>query len=203
MKRRPWLGGPVLSCCLLALAWAPAEALVIPADTGGSLAAPGIFEVSGTHRFATLPITSPAALGDPTQVPSAAFSPGPGDPTLTPVSARWNEGRPGVLGPNGGGAVSGEGAYRESSSGAPAGALMGIRTAGSGPLDPADRFGTLSALPPSGLGEIPPVSSQPSTSLSRRHEAPYLPAPMLATLWLLGSGLAALGGLAWRRRHRG
>lgn len=59
---------------------------------------------------------------------------------------------------------------------------------------------TLSGLPPSGLGEITSVSFQYGTSLSEPNVSPV---PEPATLWLLGSGLAALGGLAWRRTRRG
>jgi len=62
----------------------------------------------------------------------------------------------------------------------------------------AVRF-TLTGLPPSGLGDITNVSFQYGTSLAEPNVSPV---PEPATLVLLGSGLAALGGLAWRKRRR-
>jgi hypothetical protein len=92
MASSTWLGGTVLSVCLLALACPKAEALLFSADNGGTLAAAVTFEASGTELVVTLTNTSPADVVNPAQVLTGVFFTLAGDPTLIPVSAMLNDG---------------------------------------------------------------------------------------------------------------
>lgn len=114
----------------LALAATPARAVPVTFSGGtGSLSALATFDESGANLIITLSNTSSADVTGASQVLTSLFFSITGNPALTPSSARLAVGSTVPNGPDGGGNVGGEWAYRSSLSGAPS--IRGFRAPGS------------------------------------------------------------------------
>ena len=117
----------------------------------GNLSASVDFTVNGTILEITLTNTSTFDVLVPADILTAVFFTLDGDPTLTRDSAVLASGSTVFYGPDGGGDVGGEWAYKDGLSGAPLGADEGISSAGFGLFGPSDRFpGSNLQGPPNG-----------------------------------------------------
>jgi PEP-CTERM motif len=108
--------------------------------TDGSLNASATFDVSGADLVITLTNTSTSDVLLPSDILTAVFFTIEGDPSLTPVSAILGDSSRVLFGPDGGGNVGGEWAYKNGLSGASLGADQGIGAAGFGLFGPQDLF---------------------------------------------------------------
>lgn len=118
-----------------------AQAGLIRTATTGDLAAAAEFDVDGSDLVVRLSNISSADVMNPAQILTAMFFDISGGPVaLTPVSAMLAPGSAVHFGPDGGGNVSGEWAYRSALVGAPWGSAYGISSAGFGLFGPPDLF---------------------------------------------------------------
>ncbi len=126
----------VLFACLFLIA-SPASAFVVSdgggtvfigADNSAGLSASATFSLSGGNLTVVLTNTSADVLNPSAVLTAFFFNSSIG---LTPVSAELN-GSTVFFGPNGGGDVGGEWAYKSGLAGAPGGATQGISSTGFG-----------------------------------------------------------------------
>jgi hypothetical protein len=132
-----------ISACALALCASAVSANAgIIAGFSGDRAAKAEFTAIGTQLTVRLTNTSTNDVLDPTRILTAVFFNITGGPvTLTPVSGALSGGSVVLFGPNGGGNVGGEFAYRSNITTGPAAGLNhGISSAGFGIFGPGDRF---------------------------------------------------------------
>lgn len=120
---------------------AAAPAGMIRTATIGELAASADFVVDGTTLRVRLSNISSADVTIPAHILTGMFFDIEGGPvSLTPVSAMLAEGSSVYYGPDGGGNLSGEWAYRSALVGAPWGSAYGISSSGLGLFGPPDLF---------------------------------------------------------------
>ena len=132
-----------ISACALAVAASAFSANAgIIAGISGDRAAKAEFTAIGTQPTVRLTNTSTNDVMDPTRILTAVFFNISGGPVaLTPVSGVLSGGSVVIFGPDGGGNVGGEFAYRNDVTTGPAAGLNhGISSAGFGIFGPGDRF---------------------------------------------------------------
>lgn len=112
------------------------------------------FTVSGNRLYVELTNTSTQDVLRPTDVLTGVFFRASRDKCLDPFAATLCRGSRVYFGPDGGGNVSGEWAYRGDLAGAPMGMTHGISSSGLGLFGPHDLFGGINLegpLSPDGL----------------------------------------------------
>jgi MYXO-CTERM domain-containing protein len=139
--------------CALSVATASSNAGIIFAGSSFYRSAAAEFTVVGTQMTVRLTNTSMNDVLTPLGVLTGIFfnvAPYAGAVNFTPVVANLGAGSTVIFGPDGGGNVSGEWAYRQNITGAPKGMSYGISSAGLQLFGPGDLF-------PGGPVLTPPV----------------------------------------------
>ncbi|MBX3407810.1 MAG: hypothetical protein KF869_13710 [Phycisphaeraceae bacterium] len=132
---------PALGAAAVVAAAGQSQAGLIRTGTIGELAASADFTIDGANLVVRLSNISSADVTIPAQVLTAVFfNIDGGAVSLTPLSAVLAEGSVVHFGPDGGGNLSGEWAYRSGLVGAPWGSSYGISSSGLGLFGPPDLF---------------------------------------------------------------
>jgi hypothetical protein len=124
---------------VLAFSAMPAKAVTFTATNGSNLAASANFSIVLGNLQVTLTNTSSSDVLVPANLLSGVYFNIAGNPTLTRISALLGAGGTVAFGPNGGGNVGGEWAYKAGISG-PGSTSQGISSTGLGLFGPGDRF---------------------------------------------------------------
>lgn len=133
---------------------APASHAIVLAGSHGHRAASVEFTVSGDRLYIELINTSTHDVLHPTDVLTGVFFLTSSEKCISPFAATLCRDADVFYGPDGGGTVSGEWAYRDGLSGAPMGMTHGISSSGLGLFSPHDLFGGVNLegpLSPDGL----------------------------------------------------
>lgn len=114
---------------------------IVLSGSSGHRAASVEFTVSGSRLYVALTNTSTQDVVRPEDVLTAVFFRTTGDKHFNPFAATLCRDSHVFFGPDGGGNVSGEWAYRDDMNGAPMGMTHGISSSGFGLFGPHDLFG--------------------------------------------------------------